>query len=145
MPFAGNSVGRDVVVDLYDPNGGGLVNLTGITDFQSQQKTTKTMSKRMDGRNIPLHMPDGWSGSLGVDRTGPTLDNFISNLEEAYFRGVNILNGTITETISEPDGSRTQYRYEDCGFSLQSAGDKKGDDKIGMKLEFEASRRRKIL
>lgn len=145
MPFAGYSVGRDFVIDVYDPNGGGVVNLTGITDFQSAQKTTKQSSKRMDGLNIPLHVPDGWSGSFGIDRTGATIDNFIANLEDAYFRGSNILSGTITETISEPDGGRSQFRYENVSFTFTSAGDKKGDDKVSMKVDFDAARRRKIL
>jgi len=46
--------------------------------------------------------------------------------------------------VSESDGSTSTYQYDGVVFRLASAGSWKGDHSVRQKLEFFASRRRRV-
>lgn len=141
MPGPFNT-GRDVSIDVTGPNG--IINLSLVTDFSSRQDSTKLKSAGLDGVTRHYNVPDGWSGSITLDRANRALDDLIDAYESAYYSGATHVQGSITETIKEVDGSISQYRFTLVEFDCPNAGDWKKDSKVEPKLDWAASRRIKI-
>jgi hypothetical protein len=138
MPGPYNT-GRDISVDVTGPNG--IINLSIVTDFSRKQDVTKLKSAGLDGFTRHYNVPDGWSGSLTLDRANRSLDDLIAAYETAYYAGSSRVQGTITETIQEVDGSISQWRYTLVEFECPNAGDWKKDSKVEPKLDWVATRR----
>lgn len=139
MPLNDFSVGRDVTLGIDTSTGPLVISL--ITGFNSKQDVIKKRIKGLDGKARPVTFPDGWSGRFEVEREDATLDTFFAKLEANYYAGEDAPTITITETITEPDGSVSQFQYTQCVLTLSDAGDWKGDDTVKQTLEFEAVQR----
>ncbi len=144
MPINSLSVGRDVVLDIIDPSNGGILAWAAITAFQSRQQTRRLQSIGLDGTNNFAEIPQGWEVTFSLDRSSSAVDDYFATVEDGYFTGLNYLGVLVTETISEVDGSTSQYRYENLALKLADAGTKSGDNLVKMKIEGVASRRRKV-
>jgi hypothetical protein len=142
MPINNFSVGRDVAVDITGPNG--PVTLSIVTHFDSKPMTKKQESHGIDGVVRFQYIPGGWQGTIEIDRANSNADDLHYTLETLYYNGSNVPAGTITETITEPDGSVTQWRFERVMFVLDDAGAFKGDSKVTQKLAWCASFRKKV-
>ncbi|MGI4776955.1 MAG: hypothetical protein ACRYGA_02360 [Janthinobacterium lividum] len=140
----GQTVGRDVSIDINTSRGILALSATAITNFTSQPKTSNVESKGMDAVTRHGVFPEGWRGTFDVDRMSGVLDTFWAQIEADYYAGVNTLPGTITETIAEPDGSISQYRYTGVMFDFKDAGAKAANGLVKQKLDFMASRRLKV-
>jgi hypothetical protein len=143
MPFNGLNVGRDVSIDIVTQLG--RFNFNIRTDFKAKAMTNKRKSVGADGVIRHVYLPDGWEGSFAFDRADSAVDDFFCVQEDLYYQGVPIQTATITETITNVDGTISQYLYEGVCLSLDNAGDKKGDDLIKGEIGFGASRRLKIV
>ena len=144
MPINSLSVGRDVVLDIIDPSNGGILAWSALTAFQSRQQTRRLQSIGLDGTNKFAEIPQGWEVSFSLDRSSSAVDDYFATVEDGYFTGLNYLGVLVTETISEVDGTTSQYRYENLALKLADAGNKSGDNLVKMKIEGIASRRRKV-
>lgn len=142
MPLNGFSIGRDVSLDIITPQG--PIKLSLITKFTSKMDITDKKIKGLDGITRHLRFPDGWSGSFEIERQDSTADDYFSQIEDNYYAGQNELTGTLTETISEPNGAVTQYRYENVLLKYDDAGEWAGDTSVKQKVSFVAARRRKV-
>jgi hypothetical protein len=140
MPVNNFNVGRDVTLQIvgYD---GTIQNFSLITSFDGKQETHQIKIMGMDGTVRFLELPAGWTGSFAIDRQNRLLDQYFANLESGYYAGLNVQAATITETISEVDGSTSQWRYTGVVFKLDDAGAWKGDSQVNMKVSWSASRR----
>jgi len=143
MPFNNFSVGKDVSLVIFGTNG--VQTFPLVTQFDYKQETQQVKIVGIDGVMRPLELPVGWSGSFEIERQDSGLDDYIAQLESNYYNGQNIQGATITETISEPNGATTQYRFEGVALKLEDGGTWKGDATVKQKLAFVASRRRKVL
>lgn len=143
MPINGFSVGRDITLDIITAQG--LLQLGLLTQFTSKPEVTDEKIKGLDGITRHVRFPDGWSGSFELKRQDNRLDTYFTQLEEDYYAGLNEQPATITETIVEPNGTLSQYRYEGVLLKLEEAGDWQGDKTIQQKLSFVASRRRRLI
>lgn len=144
MPMNGQTVGRDVSLDFYTSKGILAIPAAAITQFDTQPQTTNTTSKGLDGVTRYGVFPDGWKGTLSIDRLSGTIDAYWAQIEADFYAGVNILPGTITETIGEPDGSVSVYRYLGVMFDFKDAGSKVANQLVKQKLDFMAARRVKV-
>jgi hypothetical protein len=142
MPQNGYSIGRDV--SLKVTTSGGPLTINQITGFNTKQETSKQKVKRLDGVTDSLRFFDGWSGSFDVERSDGVVEDYFIALEANFFTGINEIPATILETIANPDGSTSQYRYERVILSLDQAGDWKGDSTVKIKVSFEAGRKKKV-
>lgn len=144
MPIGRLSVGRDNQIDIFFPILGGSAPISVITKFDAKPETTELKSKGMDG--IVRHgvEPDGWQISIELDRANDTLDTLFALIEDAYYRGVNIDNATVIQTVQEADGSVSQYRYTDVAFKFDDAGSWSNGKHVSQKLTGRGSRRIKI-
>ena len=112
--------------------------------FTSKQKNKNLETIALDGVNRHLNIPIGWTGSFEMERTSPEIDAFFFLLEQQYQSGNTIPLTTITETITEADGSTSQFQYQGCVIEFDSTGDWKGDELITQKINFAASARQQL-
>lgn len=139
MPINGISVGKDILVAFADNNGNVVQNRVKM--FSAQQKNSKRETVALDGVNRHLNIPIGWTGSFEMERISPIVDTYLYNLEQAYLNGQTIPLITITETITETNGSVSQFQYQNCVIELENAGEWKGDELITQKINFSAQLR----
>ena len=142
MSLTAFSVGRDTQLVVMGPFG--RVDLTHVTGFESRQITHSIRVARLDGTQLGTELPKGWEGSFEIERGSSAVDDFIAATEQQFFTGGPATQGTLYQYVSEPDGSTSTYQYDNVTFRLVNAGVWKGDSSVKQKLEFFASRRRRV-
>ncbi len=142
MPSLGYTMGRDVAVDINTPTG--KLRIPKIMDFDSKPQLTTNKITPLNGITDELQIPTGWNGTITAKRMDGTLDDFWAQWEDNYFNGIDQQRGTITETITESDGTVSVYRYEGVSYHLTDAGKKSGDKEVDQVLAWTANRRKKV-
>lgn len=137
------SVGRDIAIDIVGP--GGPVVFSLITTFDAKPMYDHIKIKGLDGVSRHQELPDGWELSIGLERQDDSVKSFFVDLEAQYFNGQSIQPAAITETITNPDGSLSQYRYEQVVFKFDDAGSWAGNQSVKQKISASASRCKKVL
>lgn len=144
MPITGTngtfSTGRDCSIVLVHPIFG-QVQLDNVTGFDAKQDTVKLKSNRLDGVKMLADLPDGWSGSLNVDRGSPAFDIFTAQMESAWIDQGQYSNATMYQFITEVGGSQSTYVFDNVAVSLDDAGNWQPDAITKQKLSFTANRR----
>ncbi|MBN7122895.1 hypothetical protein BSU01_14420 [Erwinia billingiae] len=142
MPQLGYTLGRDVAVDINTPTG--KLRIPKIMGFDSKPQVSTNKIVPLNGISDELQIPNGWNGTINAERQDGTLDDFWAQWEENYFNGIDQQKGTITETITESNGTVSVYRYEGVSFHLTDAGNKTGDKTVAQVLSWTANRRKKV-
>lgn len=142
MALTAFSIGRDTQLVVMAPTG--RVDLSHITGFESHQITNSVRVNRIDGTQLGAELPRGWEGSFDIERGSSVLDDFVSNLEQQFFDGNATSTSTMYQYVTEIDGSTSTYQYDGVVFKLANAGTWKGDSAVKQKLEFFATRRRRV-
>lgn len=136
------SIGRDTQLVVMGSNG--RVDMSHVTGFESRQLTSPVRVSRLDGTQLGAELPKGWEGNFEVERGSPVLDDFISTIEQDFYNGAAAQPGTMYQYVTETDGSVSTYQYDGVVFKLASAGIWKGDTSVKQRLEFFATRKRRI-
>jgi len=136
------SVGRDTQLVVIGPSG--TINLSHVTAFDSRQITQSIRVNRLDGNQMGMELPKGWEGNFELERGDSVVEDFIATTEQNYFNGSMTESSSMYQYVSEVDGSTSTYQYDSVVFHLSNAGQWKGDAAVRQKLEFFASRRRRI-
>lgn len=144
MPVNGQSIGKDVTLTISVAGLPFKVEPSAVVSFDPSPDTGKETRKGLDGKVRHIVVPDGGKGSIEIDRLSSVVEDFWYALEQAYYSGQNVPSGQIIETIRNPDGSVSQWRYEDCVFDLTNYGSRMADQIIKQRLDFMFSRRIKI-
>lgn len=144
MPINNQTIGKDVSVNIVTSTGNFTIPPAAITKFDATPDTSTERRKGLDGISRFAVYPDGWKGSLEIDRFDSTVDDYWAQYESDYYAGRNLQPATITETIQEPSGAITQYRYTGVLFDLKDIGAREPDKIIKQKVDFVASRRIKV-
>lgn len=142
MALTAFSIGRDTQLVVMGPNG--RVDISHVTGFESRQLTSPVRISRLDGTQLGAELPKGWEGSFEVERGTSALDDFISGLEQSFYNGDGTQPGTMYQYVTETDSSVSTYQFDGVVFKLTSAGTWKGDSSVKQKLEFYATRKRRI-
>ena len=142
MVLSAFSVGRDVQLVVIGPSG--RVDLSHVTAFDSRQMTQSIRVNRLDGNHLGMELPKGWEGSFEIERADSVIEDFIASSEQQFYNGSQTPPNTMYQYVSEVDGSISTYQYDAVVFRLVNAGHWKGDAAVKQKLEFFASRRRRI-
>lgn len=141
MPVNGYTVGRDVTITIITPLGA-VATWEQVTSFSKKQDTVDVKVKRMDGVVDHLMMPDGWSGSIALSRGSSDVDAYFATLETSYYNGVDIGSGSIVETITETDGSVSQFTYTGVMLKLSEGGTASGEAEVKQQIDWVGSRRK---
>jgi hypothetical protein len=136
------SIGRDTQLVVMGPNG--RLDISHVTGFESRQITSSIRISRLDGTQLGAELPKGWEGSFEVERGTSALDDFVSALEQDFYNGDGPQPGTMYQYITETDSSVSTYQFDGVVFKFVSAGAWKGDASVKQKLEFYATRKRRI-
>lgn len=143
MPFQNAfNVGHDIAITFNLPQG--PVAFSILTDHGRKQNTKSVESHGIDGVCRYIEIPGGYEGTIEIDRASPALDQAIAYLEGLYFSGAVVPYSTISETISEIDGSITQWQFTNVAFRAEDLGSWKGDAKVTQKLGWKASFRKQV-
>lgn len=142
MAISAFSVGRDTQLVVIGPSG--RVDLTHVTGFDSRQLTQSLRVNRLDGNQIGVELPKGWEGSFELERGDLVVEDFIATMEQNYFNGITSKSSSMYQYVTEVDGSTSTYQYDSVVFHLSNAGQWRGDAAVKQKLDFFASRRRRI-
>lgn len=142
MPQLGYTLGRDVAVDINTPTG--KLRIPKIMTFDAKPQVSNQKITPLNGVSDELQIPIGWNGTITAERMDGTLDDFWAQWEENYFNGIDQQRGTITESITESNGTLSVYRYEGVSFHLTDAGNKQGEKTVNQTLAFTANRRKKV-
>ena len=143
MPIGGQSLGKDVRIVLVTATGTLNIPAAAITKFTAMPQTADEKRVGLDGEARHNITHSGWKIDIELDRFDSTLDDFWAAAEDAYYNGQNLPWGYIQETIQEPNGGTSQYRYEKVAYKVTDIGAREGDKVVKMKLEALASRRKK--
>ena len=122
----------------------GRLDISHVTAFESRQITNPIRVSCLDGTQLGAELPKGWEGSFEVERGSSALDDFISSMEQDFYTGGGTTPGTMYQYITEVDSSTSTYQFDGVVFKLASAGSWKGDSSVKQKLEFYATRKRRI-
>jgi hypothetical protein len=143
MPANGFNVGRDVKLVISDPVAG-VLSFAIKTGWKAEPSYTDITSKGLDGLNRTAHLPEGHKLTFDLDRRDGAVTDYFVTQEANYFSGQTLGNVTVQETITNVDGSKTQYRYTGVSLKLTNAGEWKGDAKVPMVVEGTAQRKYKV-
>ncbi len=149
MPANSFSTGRDCQLVVIGPasatgQAGARVDLSHVTGFESRQLTHPIRIDRLDGVHIAAELPKGWEGHFELERGSAAADNFIDGLEQAWHNGGLLEGGTLYQYVTEADGSTSTYQFDGAVFKMTNAGQWKGDAAVRQRLDFFASRRKRI-
>ena len=108
MPTLGYTIGRDIAVDINTPTG--KLRIPKIMSFDSKPQVSTHKITPLNGITDELQIPVGWNGTITAERMDATLDDFWAKWEDNYYNGIDQPRGTITETITESNGTISVYR-----------------------------------
>ena len=143
MPQSGISVGSDARFDILTPTG--ALSLPTLLSFDAKKITHKTKINPLNGLPINLQFNDGWEGSFDVARADGTLDDYFAAMEAAQYAGANIAAGTIHQTITNPDGTVSQYMFTGVQLYYDDAGSYKALADVTQRVSFLAQGRQKVV
>ena len=141
-------VGTDLSITIYNNQTGASVLLDGKrTRFRSKDKSKMIKSDPIDNGGIPDHriLPDGWNGTIEVDRQSDDFAALYAQLEAAYYAGQGQQFFTITAT--EPNlrtSGIARYQYTNCVFHNYDPGEWSKETQVKVSVEFEAAQRLKV-
>lgn len=136
------SLGRDCQLVVVGPFG--RVDLAHVTGFETRQVTHPVRVDRIDGVRMAAELPKGWDGVFELERGSPVAEDFVVQLESAYFNGGAIVTSTLYQYVSETDGSTSTYQFDSVVFRLAHSGAWRGDSSVRQRLEFHAARRKRV-
>ena len=135
------SVGKDLSFQLNMPDGT-LNILLDATEYSVKKKNTLLTRKSLSsGKTIHGNIPDGFEITIRLDRRDATIDRYFAAQDASYYAGVNIVGGQIQETITEKDGSKSNFLYTDVTLQYDGPGDWRSDAYIPITIMAYATER----
>lgn len=135
------NIGRDgLQLTVFDPLFG-QVTFNGLTGFSSKPRYKKLESEGADGVTKFRTIPNGHEGTFEIDRQDSSVDAFFAQKEANFFAQLLPTQATIAQTVSELDGTVTQWMYTNVELALDNAGDWKSLEKVALQISFQASKR----
>ena len=143
MPLQGFSVGRDISFDITDTTGAPL-DFGLLTEFKSKKDNKKHKVNPIGGGSIEITFPDGYSGTFKYERRNSSADDYFCRMDANYYAGTDTPQLSFTETVQNPDGSISQYRYIGVTLSYDDGGTWAGDKTVSQTIAWHAAKKLKI-
>ncbi len=143
MAVDGLISGIDSKITFNDVNG--VQKFVILENFTSKEDAVILKEISIDG--VPRHpkLHQGWSGSFTLQRTNDVMDRYIALQEAAYYQGIDQVPMTITQTITEVNGSVSQYQYTGVVIALEDAGNYSGTEIVKQRVTFMARRKELVV
>ena len=143
MPTSTFNLGKDCTLVLIAPTGQQL-DLSIVTGFDAKQQVHKLRIKPLNGPPQGADLPDGWEGSVSIERGSNAADNLFSTLESGYWAGGVMGTGQIFQYITEVNGSQSVYQFNNVTMSLSDSGHWQPDSAVKQTISFFASTRKAL-
>lgn len=140
MAQQGYSIGRDTSVAVILSSGATL-RLGKVTSFEARPMVSECTVRALDGVNDHLRFHEGWTVTMDMERRSADLDSYWAQVEANYYAGISDDPCTIQQTIAEPNGSVTQWRYQSCMLKFGDPGKWSADSTVRQTLSAVASQR----
>lgn len=137
------NLGRDVSLVVISPMGG-EVQLSIVMGFDAKQETHAIRVRPLNGPTQAADLPDGWNGSIKLDRGSSAVDDLFSQIELGYWAGGNIGTGEVYQYVNEVDGSVSTYLFGGVTMKLSDSGSWKADSTVTQSIDFYASTRKRV-
>jgi hypothetical protein len=135
------NVGRDGAQLTIMDSSFGTVTINGIIRFEAKPAVVKLKSVGIDGRIRYRYVPDGHELSFEIDRQDPTYEQYFAQKEANYYAQLSPAAIFVTWTISNLDGSVSQYQYSDMDAAPEDDGTWEGQAKVTQKFTAQAGRK----
>lgn len=135
----GLTSGIDHKIVFTDING--VESFAVVESFNSKEEAAVIKTIGMDGTIRFRKLSQGWSGSVTLQRNSNFTDAYFAAQEVGYYLGQDQFPITITETITENDGTTSQYQYTNIVLVLDDAGMYSGTDIVRETFSFQGARK----
>ncbi len=135
MPNFAESYGRDIRLDINLPNGG-VLTIPEITDVEYKPANHIDSFNLINGKPVHNVIPQGGSGTINLKRVDSTLEDFQAAFEANFYAGSAQLQGVITVTISNGDGSISEYQLQGVVLHIEDFGNWKGETAVSQRMGF---------
>lgn len=142
MPAAGLTIGADSKLTFVDVNG--INRFLLLSNFTFKEDANINKKVMMDGEVRLPKFHTGISGSFNIERSNNDTDAYFASQEAAYYLGGDQLPMTITQTITESNGTVSQYQFTNVVLVLENGGSYSGEESVSMSVSFMASRRKNM-
>lgn len=139
MALDGLTAGQDITLTFTDANGD--IKIVLIENFTWKYDTNIPKKVTMDGVTRHPKFWQGCSGSFTLFRTNATLEVYFSQGEGAYLLGGDQIPVTITQTITNADGTQNQWQFVDAVLDLSDGGNYSGQDTVTQTVTWMAAQR----
>ncbi len=144
MPVNKMNVGRDYTFGFYDGNTGTIVDLGDVQNVRVTANYHDIASRPYN--DVPRfgYIPDGYSISFTITRTGPELEEFQLAASQRFNDGAIVKPGFLNETVTNQDGTVSRYQYTGFCFKVTDLGDISRESVVKMTCTGLASAKVKI-
>ena len=123
MPANGMNVGIDFSFGLFDANTSATLDLGDVQSVKEAAMKHELSSRVYNAVPKFAFVPDGYSGSMTVVRTGSQMEKLQILLSNNFNSGVAMLPGYLNKIVTDPDGSVSKFEYTGVAFFMDDIGD----------------------
>lgn len=143
MALTDFSVGIDCQLVLIF-NGLGRVDLTHVTEFQSEELAHEVIVHRLNAFPLGRYIPGGWRGRFTLERGTSAAEDVIAAAEAGYWNGQRLMTGLIYQYINEINGAVSTYQFNAATFRLAESGQWRQQNSTRQTMEFFAGYRGRL-
>jgi hypothetical protein len=143
MSVNGLNVGVDFNFGLFDTNS---QQVLALGDVQSVKETAQKHDIKSMPYNGPPkfgYVPDGYSGTFAITRTGSQMEKLQITLQNNFNNGVPILAGFLNKIVND-SGVVTKYQYTGVTFFLSDIGDISREKTVTQTMVWMASDKQQL-
>lgn len=139
MPLNGLTSGIDTKITISDVTG--VLAFAILQDFTAAEDATIDKKIAIDGTVRHPKFHQGESGSFSIQRNSDFCDVYFASQEAGYYLGQDQLPVTITQTISESNGTVSTWQFTNVVLKFDDMGNFSGTEIVMQKVSFMSSRR----
>jgi hypothetical protein len=148
MPANGMNVGTDFSFGLYDANSAQTLPLGDVESIKETAQKHDISSRRYNAPPRYGYVPDGYSGTFTITRTGSQMEQLQIQLSNNFNNGVPVLSGYINKIVTDAGpqgvGITTKYQYTGVCFFLSDIGDISREKTVKQTIVWMASDKQQL-
>lgn len=143
MSVNGLNVGVDFNFGLYDTNTGVVLQLGDVQSIRETAQKHDIKSMPYNGPPKFGYIPDGYSGTFTIVRTGSQMEQLQIILSNNFNNGVPIQAGFLNKIVTD-GGVVSKYQYTGVTFFMSDIGDISREKTVTQTIVFMASDKQRL-
>src|SRR5450631_3930559 len=144
MPSNGLNTGVDFSFGLFDANTSSTLNLGDVQSVKETAQKHDISSRPYNAVPKFAYIPDGYSGSMTVVRTGSQMEKLQITLANNFNNGVAILAGYLNKIVVDPNGTVSKFQYTGVVFFMGEIGDVSREKTVTQTITWMASDKQQL-